>query len=50
MLDLVEKHLGRDVRTVAVEYNGDIVPRTSYADRRIAAGDTLEVVHFVQGG
>ncbi len=42
--------LGRDPRTVAVEVNGDILPRARYAERPLAAGDRLEVVHFVQGG
>lgn len=42
--------LGRDPRTVAVELNGDILPRALYAERTLGAGDRLEVVHFVQGG
>ncbi len=50
LLDLVEKHLQRDRRTVAIEYNGEIVARQTYGACRIAAGDRLEVVHFVQGG
>ncbi|HEX4961079.1 MAG TPA: sulfur carrier protein ThiS [Thermoanaerobaculia bacterium] len=42
--------LGRDPRTVAVERNGDLVPRARFAATLLAAGDRLEVVHFVQGG
>ena len=42
--------LGRDPRTVAVERNGDLLPRAQYAGTRLAAGDRIEVVHFVQGG
>ena len=42
--------LGRDPRTVAVERNGDLVPRSRFAETRLEAGDRLEVVHFVQGG
>lgn len=42
--------LGRDARTVAVERNGAIVPRSDYERIDLAEGDTLEVVHFVQGG
>jgi thiamine biosynthesis protein ThiS len=49
LLDLVTG-LGRDPRTVAVERNGEIVRRTEYAATMLAAGDRLEVVHFVQGG
>jgi thiamine biosynthesis protein ThiS len=49
LLDLVAG-LGRDPRTVAVERNGEIVRRADYAATPLAAGDRLEVVHFVQGG
>ena len=42
--------LGRDPRTVAVERNGEIVRRPDYGGTVLAAGDRLEVVHFVQGG
>jgi sulfur carrier protein len=49
LLDLVAG-LGRDPRTVAVERNGEIVRRADYAATALAAGDRLEVVHFVQGG
>ena len=49
VLDLVGS-LGRDPRTVAVERNGELLPRASYEATRLLAGDRLEVVHFVQGG
>ena len=49
VLDLVAG-LGRDPRTVAVERNGTIVRRAQYGETGLAAGDRLEVVHFVQGG
>jgi sulfur carrier protein len=49
VLDLVSS-LGRDPRTVAVERNGELLPRAAYAATRLLAGDHLEVVHFVQGG
>lgn len=42
--------LGRDPRTVAVERNGDLVPRARLGETRLGAGDRIEVVHFVQGG
>jgi sulfur carrier protein len=44
------EELGRDPRTVAVEYNGLIVPRDEYSRTELRAGDRLEVVQFVQGG
>jgi thiamine biosynthesis protein ThiS len=49
VLDLVTS-LGRDPRTVAVERNGTIVRRPEYGGTALAAGDRIEVVHFVQGG
>jgi thiamine biosynthesis protein ThiS len=49
VLDLLAG-LGRDPRTVAVERNGEIVRRADYGEVRLAPGDRLEVVHFVQGG
>jgi sulfur carrier protein len=35
---------------VAVEVNEEVVPRDAYAVRRLAAGDQIEIVHFVGGG
>ena len=35
---------------VAVERNGEIVPKAKYAQTVLADGDTLEVVGFVGGG
>ena len=35
---------------IAVEHNGEIVPRTEWAGTALADGDKLEVVHFVGGG
>jgi sulfur carrier protein len=49
VLDLLSE-LGRHPRTVAVELNGDILPRDEYGARALHGGDRLEVVHFVQGG
>ena len=49
ILDLLAG-LGRDPRTVAIERNGDIVPRAAYGATPLQPGDRLEVVHFVQGG
>lgn len=42
--------MGRHPRTVAVELNGDILPRDQYPQRSLVAGDRLEIVGFVQGG
>ena len=35
---------------VAVERNREIVPRSRWGETPLAAGDRLEVVHFVGGG
>lgn len=37
-------------RRIAVEYNGEIIPRSRYTDIRLKAGDRLEVVHAIGGG
>ena len=49
VLGFVES-LGRHPHTVAVEYNGAILPRADYERTRLRDGDRLEIVHFVQGG
>lgn len=41
--------LGLDPDLVVVERNGAILPRAGYATA-LAAGDELEIVHFVGGG
>ncbi len=47
--DLVA-HLGLGGGPVAVEVNREIVPRAEHANRKVASGDTIEIVHFVGGG
>ena len=37
-------------KKIAVERNGEIVPRSRYADTRLADGDALEIVVAVGGG
>jgi sulfur carrier protein len=37
-------------RRLAVERNGEIVPRSSFGDARLADGDRIEVVVAVGGG
>jgi sulfur carrier protein len=46
---LVE-HLGLVEGPVAVELNGAVVPRGRHGDQPVAAGDVIEIVHFVGGG
>ncbi len=35
---------------VAVELNGEIVPKAAYDNTRLSAGDEVEIVAFVGGG
>ena len=46
---LVEQ-LGFAGRPVAVEVDGDVVPRGRFADHRLAGGERIEIVTFVGGG
>jgi len=39
-----------DISKIAVELNGDIVPKAAYADTILQDEDTLEVVSFIGGG
>jgi sulfur carrier protein len=43
-------HLGFTEGPVAVEVNRAVVPRAQHAERKVADGDEVEVVHFVGGG
>ena len=38
------------VKRIAVELNGDILPKYSYSEKMLKDGDRLEVVTFVGGG
>ena len=39
-----------DPRRIAVERNGDIVPKAQYGETVLKDGDSVEVVSFVGGG
>lgn len=43
-------HLAAKGDRVAVELNGDIIPRAKWPDSPLKDGDKLEIVHFVGGG
>lgn len=47
--DLLESR-GYKISRVAVELNGDIVPRSKYDDVVVSDGDSLEIVSIVGGG
>jgi thiamine biosynthesis protein ThiS len=42
--------LGTDPKYVAVEINGELVPRKEHPRRILAEGDRLEIVTLVGGG
>ena len=39
-----------DMKRIAVERNGDIVPKAQYGETVLQDGDDLEIVSFVGGG
>ena len=39
-----------DLKRIAVEINGQIVPKAKYAETLLKDGDVVEVVSFVGGG
>ena len=49
LLDLLAE-LELDPRTVVVEHNRRIVRRPALGEVTVAAGDAIELVHFVGGG
>jgi len=44
------EQLGVNERTVAVEHNGEIIPRTSFTRVTLREGDRVEIVRMVGGG
>lgn len=44
------KEKGYRLDRIAVERNGEIVPRNRYGETLLADGDVLEIVSFVGGG
>ena len=49
VLALLEE-AGVDRRSCAVEVNLEVVPRARHGERRLAAGDRVEIVTMVGGG
>ena len=44
------KRRGHDPQRVAVETNGQIVPRVRFAEEMLHEDDVIEIVQFVGGG
>lgn len=49
-LEALLRQLEIPSRGVAVEINGQIVPRARHAEHRLVTGDHLEIVSFIGGG
>ena len=49
-LDCLIAELALKGDRIAVEHNGEIVPRAEWPQTTLSEGDRLEVVHFVGGG
>lgn len=41
---------GFGAKRVAVELNGEVVPRSLHVERDVADGDRIEIVHAIGGG
>ena len=50
LLTALLESLSVDSRRIAVERNGEVVPRSQHAAVVVADGDSFEVVAFVGGG
>ncbi len=37
-------------KSIAVEHNGTIIPKTNYSKKFIKNKDKIEIVHFIGGG
>ena len=44
------ENAGYQMKRIAVELNGDFLPKYEYSDTMLKDGDRLEVVTFVGGG
>ena len=49
LFDLLNKYKLSN-KKVAIEYNGVIVPKSSYKKKNLKNNDKVEIVHFIGGG
>lgn len=47
---LADYGLGATVRGIAVAIDGEVVPRSQWAQRQLRGGEHVEIVRAVQGG
>jgi len=46
----VVRHLNLEGKRIAIELNGEVVPKSRYPATRLRSGDQLEVIAAVGGG
>ena len=49
LFDLVKKY-NLINKKVAIEHNGEIIPKTNYKKKNLKNNDKVEIVHFIGGG
>ena len=49
LFDLLKKYKLIN-KKVAIEYNGEIIPKTNLKKKKLKNNDKVEIVHFIGGG
>ena len=49
LFDLLKKYKLAD-KKIAIEYNGNIIPKVNYKKKNLKNNDKIEIVHFIGGG
>ena len=49
LFDLLKKYKLTEKR-VAIEHNGQIIPKANYKKKKLKNMDKIEIVHFIGGG
>ena len=49
LFDLLKKYKLNN-KKVAIEHNGEIIPKANYKKKNLKDNDRIEIVHFIGGG
>ena len=49
IFDLLKKYK-LDIKKVAIEHNGKIIPKANFKKKNLKNNDKIEIVHFIGGG
>ena len=49
LFDLLKKYKFIN-KKIAIEYNGEIIPKIKYKTKNLKNNDKVEIVHFIGGG